>query len=303
MEPMYCESNANQVFNHFFTFADKTREFPAGWNKFRGRATADFYWERDEKQNYCVRIRNRSSRLPASICQEHSYRIPVYEKQVWEVGAAIKVDHVLSATIRVHFFSQGSSRVLYASLDFMLEPEQDFYCGIVTVPTGVEYALIEIGASKAGTLSICDVFFTRIFPVEKYDMDAQGRLNINNVESVTRILEPVDVIGTFDLVRPTRDFVEDEKADITIRYSTMQDVFQLTTYSFCVINEGTNEAVVQMQLSPNGINWGEDPIADDHIAPGQMKILVYNRFARYVRLKYWADSGTTNLRIYFQGQG
>jgi len=154
---------------------------------------------------------------------------------VWEVGAAIKADHVLSATIRVHFFSQGSSRVLYTSLDFMLEP--------------------------------------------------------------------VDVIGTFDLVPPTRDFVEDVKADTAKRYSTIQDVFQLTTYSFCVLNEGATESVVQMQLSPNGINWGEDPIADDHIAPGQMKILVYNRFARYVRLKYWTDSGTTNLRIYFQGQG
>ena len=58
-----------------------------------------------------------------------------------------------------------------------------------------------------------------------------------------------------------------------------------------------------MQLSPNGINWAEDPIADDHIDSGQLKILVYNRFARYVRLKYWTDNGITKLRIYFQGQG
>jgi len=303
MESMCCEFENNQVFNHMFAFADKTGDFPAGWQKYHGRITADFRWERDDKQNYCVKIRNRVSRLSASICQERSYRIPVYEKQVWEVGAAIKVDHVLSATIKVHFFSPYSSRVLYTSLDFMLEPEQDFYCRVVTVPTGVDYALIEIGTSEAGTLSIIDVFFTRVFPVEKYDMDAQGRLNINNVESITRILEPVDVKGTFELVRPTRDFVEDVTADPTEKSSTIQDVFQLATYSFCVVNQGAVEAVVKMQLSPNGINWLEDPIADHHVKAGQMRILVYNCFARYVRLRYHTDSGTSILSIYFQGQG
>jgi hypothetical protein len=300
---MYCEFNDNQVFNHIFAFANKTEEFPAGWQKYRGRTTADFCWGSDDKQIFCVKISNRVSRLPASICQERSFRIPVYEKQVWEVGAAIKVDYVLSATIKIHFFSQYSSRVLYTSLDFMLEPERDFYCGIVTVPTGVDYALIEIGTSEAGTLSIIEVFFTRVFPLEKYDMDARGRLNIKSVESVTRILEPVDVNGTFELVRPTRDFSEDVTSDTTERSSTMQDVFHLATYSFCVINQGAVDAVVKIQLSPNGINWLEDPIANHHVEAGQMRILVYNCFARYVRLRYRTDSGTTDLAIYFQGQG
>ncbi|MDD3365318.1 MAG: DUF6385 domain-containing protein [Syntrophomonas sp.] len=303
MDSMCCEFENNQVFNHMFAFADKTGAFPAGWQKYRGRTTADFCWEMDDKKNLCVKIKNPVSRLPASICQERPYKMPVYEKQVWEVGAAIKVDYVMSATIKVHFLSQYSSRVLYTSLDFMLEPERDFYCGVVTVPTGVDYALIEIGTSEAGTLSIIDTFFTRVFPVEKYAMDARGRLNINNVESVTRILEPVDVNGTFELVRPTRDFSEDVIADTTERSSTMQDVFHLDTYSFCVINQGAVDAVVKIQLSPNGINWLEDQIDDDQIEAGQMKILVYNRFARYVRLRYRTNSGTSILSIYLQGQG
>jgi len=60
---------------------------------------------------------------------------------------------------------------------------------------------------------------------------------------------------------------------------------------------------VKIQLSPNGINWLEDPIADHHVEAGQMRILVYNCFARYVRLRYRTDSGTSILSIYFQGQG
>jgi len=294
--------NENQVFNHNFIYPNDMVNFPAGWQIFKGHNTASFYWELDSKQNYRVGIKNKKN-TPASICQEPFYNIPVYEKQVWEIGAMLKVNHKSWATIRVHFTSRSFSRPLSISLDFLLEPICHNYSGIITIPQGADYAMLEIGIEEAGCMWIEDVNFKRVFPIEKYDMDARGRLNINNVESVTRILEPVDVNGTFELVKPNKDFVEDVKADTIKRHSTIQDVFNLSTYSFCVINEGTNEAVVQMQLSPNGINWAEDPIADDHIDSGQLKILVYNRFARYVRLKYWTDNGITKLRIYFQGQG
>lgn len=303
MNPICCEANENQIFNYNFVFPDRTLDFPTGWQKFKGHKTALFCWEEDNQHSFRIGIKNLTSKHPASICQDPLYSVPVYEKQVWEIGAKLGVHHELWATIKVHFSSRSSSRESSISLDFMIGPGYDYYSGIVNVPQGMDYALVEIGTSEKGTLWIKDVFFTRIFPVEKYNVDAQGRLNINNVESVTRILEPVDVNGTFELVRPTRDFVEDVTADTTDRYSTIQDVFHLATYSFCVINEGVTQAVVQMQLSPNGINWAEDPIADDHIDAGQIRILVYNRFARYVRLKYWTESGTTNLRIYFQGQG
>jgi hypothetical protein len=82
----------------------------------------------------------------------------------------------------------------------------------------------------------------------------------------------------------------------------MQDVFHLATYSFCVINEGSEVAVIQILLSPNGINWVEDPISDDHIPPGQMRILVYNRFARYVRLSYRTDLGLTKCAFTSRGK-
>jgi len=293
----------NQLFNHNFMFPDKTLEFPAGWQKSQGHRTANISWVKDDKDNYRVVIKNHKNGAPASIRQEASYCVPVYEKQVWELGAVLGVHHYMCATLKVHFTSHSSCRAVSVSLDFRLEPNRDYYYGSVTVPAGADCALIEIGTSAAGTLCIENVLFRRVFPVEKYDMDARGRLNINNVESVTRILEPVNINGTLELVRPTRNFVEDVKAVTTQRYSTMQDVFQLASFSFCVINQGLANAVVGMQLSPNGNNWIEDPVADDHIEPGQMNILVYNRFARYVRLRYQTDVSSTDLRIYFQGQG
>jgi hypothetical protein len=303
MDTVGCEANENQIFNHNFVFPNRSLDFPAGWEKFRGHRTAIFCWEEDNKHNFRIKIKNQKSKHPASITQEPSYIVPVYEKQVWKVGAKLGAHHELWATIKINFSCKASSLVSSICLEFLVGPKCDFYSGIVTVPQGMDFAMVEIGTSEIGTLWIGDVLFKRIFPVDQYSVDAQGRLNINNVESVTRILEPVNVNGTIELVKPTRDFVEDVIADTADRFSTMQDVFQLATYSYCVINEGATEAAVQMQLSPNGINWAKDPIADDHIDAGQMQILVYNRFAKYVRLKYWTDSGTTNLRIYFQGQG
>lgn len=297
------EANNNQIFNHNFVFPNKTLDFPSGWQKFKGHKTASFCWGKDDNQKFRIVIKSRKNGLPASICQEPSYSVPVYEKQVWEIGAIMGVHRGLWATIKVHFTSHSSSRAISSSLDFMLEPKCDYYYGTVTVPVGVDYASIEIGTTEGGTLCLEDVFFRKVFPIQKYDVDAQGRLNINNVESVTRIIEPVDVNGTMELVRPSRDFVENVLADTMDKYSTTQDVFQLTSYSFCVINQGSMDAVVGIQLSPNGKNWIEDPIADDHINPGKMNILVYNRFARYVRLRYRTVISTTHLCIYFQGQG
>jgi len=303
MEPIYSEANDNQVFNPSFVFSNRAGSFPEGWHKCRGRKTARFFWDKDEKQNNYIRIKNRFPKNSATIIQDRSYVIPVYEKQVWEVGAILKADRKLLATIKVHYIAPFSSRVLNSSLCFKLDSKCEYYLGIVTVPAGVDYARLEIGTLEAGTLWIESVSCRRVFPVDKYDRDGRGRLNINSVQSVKRIIETVDVKGKFDLVRQIRDFTEDLTADSSEKTSTMQDVFYLATYSFCVINQGCAAAILRIQLSPNGVDWVEDRIADDYVGPGQMAILVYNRFARYVRLKYWAEDGSTSLKIYFQGQG
>ena len=303
MDSIYCEANENQIYNHNFLYANKSCDFPEGWQIYRGSKSAKFSWEEKHGHSNRIRIINQLPMHPASIIQENFFAVPVYEKQVWEVGAVLKADHRLQAAIKIHFISRSYSRVIVRCIDFRLETKSDYCYGTLTVPAGFDYALVEIGTTEAGTVWIKDVCFKRVFPIGKYDTDARGRLNINTVESLKRIIEPVKVEGKFDLVRQTRDFVEDLTANPTEKTSTMQDVFYLATYSFCVINQGSVAALVRLQLSPNGMDWVEDPIADDHLDGGKMAILVYNRFARYVRLKYRTEDGSTLLKIYFQGQG
>lgn len=295
MSTVKLNSPDNQLFNHHFRFPNKSLDFPAGWHRHREHDRSVIRWKQDG-DTFKVVIKNFDHTL-ASICQEDEYSVPVYEKQVWEIGALLGAHQAMSATARVHFKSRVSPRILSVSLDFRVEPGDEYYYGSITVPDGADYAVIELGTASPGTLSIKNILFRRVFPVNWYNTDGQGRLNIKNVASVSRVVEPVEI------ARPTRDVVEDIKVTATQKYSSTQDVLHLTTYSFSAINLGSGKVIYGMQLSPNGTDWIEDPVADNQIAPGQLVILAYNRFARYVRLKLQAENCSTKLRIYFQGQG
>ncbi len=300
----HCEKTENQIFNHDFRYANTTGEFPAGWQRSRESKTAAFYWEDDNKQNFTIKIRNRLFNRLASICQQRSYGVAVYEKQVWEVGAIFKAHQQLTATIRVHLTSRSSGRVLYSCLDFLLSPGQDYYCGLLTVPADAEYAYLEVGTREIGTIWISKVVFRRVFPVDRYDSDARGRLNINTVNVIKKIIDPVMVIGNFEFKRTGRDIIEEVVAGPEVKASGIQDVLNLTTYSFCVLNQGDSAAMARIELSPNGINWMHEAGSDNVVGAGQMKILVPDFFLRYIRIIYWTEgSATTCLGIYFQGQG
>jgi len=298
------KNSKNRIFNHNFIYPNNSGDFPAGWQKGRGSRSARFFGEQDSKHDASVQIRNSLSHRLASICQQRSYSIPVYEKQVWEFGAILRGNRELSAVLKVNYISRSSSRILYSSLDIMIDPVSDYYYGIVTVPAGIDYALVEVGTSEIGTLTIEDVVFKRVFPAEKYDMDARGRLNINTVDAVKKIIDPITIKGNIDLKKESRDVVEDVIAGPEVQVSGLQDVLHLSTYSFGVINQGDEDALAEIQLSPNGSNWVEDAVGNGRIEAGQLQIFVSSYFLRYIRLKYWTESNnTTDLQIYFQGQG
>ncbi len=299
----YHEQGQNQIFNYHLGYANTAGDFPAGWQKGREIKTAAFCWEEDYKQQFSIKISNRLSYHLASISQQRSYRIAVCEKQVWEVGAVFRVHQPLTATIKVHFISHFG-RSLHSGFDFLLQPGKDYYCGVLTVPADVEYAYLELGTREVGTMWVSNIVFRRVFPVARYDSDARGRLNINAVTVLKKILDPVKVTGELEFKRIGRDVIEEVEAGPEIKTSGIQDVLNLTTYSFCVLNQGHSSAGAQLELSPNGVNWMPASSSDDVIRAGQMKILVPDFFLRYIRLSYWTKGSIgTCLVIFFQGQG
>jgi predicted secreted protein len=300
----YNSEAKNQIFNCHFVYANFHGDFPTGWQKGRESKTAAFSWEEEDKNTCSIKI---SSRLPgrlASIRQERAYAIGVYGKQVWEVGAVFKAHQDLTSTIKVHFISHSSVRVVSSSLRFEVLPGEDYYSALLTVPDGVDYACLELGTKEAGTLWISQVVFKRVFPAAQYDSDPRGRLNINTVNVIKKIAEPVSVTGSIEYRKRGRDIREEVVADSELNASGIQDVLELSTYSFCVINHGACEVRTQLELSPNGTDWVQAGQSDEILLAGQMKILVPDYFLRYIRLLYWTESSSqTPLSIYFQGQG
>lgn len=291
------EFNRNEIFNNNFAFAGLSGNFPAGWQKSKGGKTCTIDWVGDNN----VRIKNKAHSL-ASIAQQPKYKIPVYRDQVWSVGTSFRVEKKLNAVLIVHFIN-SSSRILQAALEFSIEPETSYYEGIVYIPSGASFCYLEIGLKEPGTIWIEDVVFSRIFPISEFDTDARGRLNINSVESVKNVLEPVVVKGKITAISHTVDLLENVTVGSGAAYSSVQDVLLLSTYSFCVLNRGSERVMVNLQLSPDGENWIEENVSDNYLEAYKMRILVSTFFVRYQRLEFIASDGPSQVKVFFQGKG
>lgn len=292
----------NLIFNPAFSYPNAGGDFPMGWQKGREGRNALYCWPPDD-QDYGIIIKNRLANRLASIIQQRLFYVPVCEKQVWEAGAVFYASVQLRATIKIHFISSSSSRILSSSMDFAVNAERGTCSGLVTVPAEAEYACIEVGTRDAGSLWIEKVIFKRIFPRDRIYADARGRLNVNGIETIKKIVDPVQVEGFLKINRENRNIIEDVITGPEEQASGWQDVFSLITYSFIVINEGPEEAILQIQYSPDQINWCRD-CSNVNLDPGEMRILVSMFFVRYIRLAYHSPgAGSTRLRIFFQGQG
>ncbi|MFX3649064.1 MAG: DUF6385 domain-containing protein [Paenibacillus sp.] len=81
-----------------------------------------------------------------------------------------------------------------------------------------------------------------------------------------------------------------------------QDTSSLSMYTYGVVNRGKHPALVQIQISPNALDYAVD--SQEVIAGGQTKALVPLRFLHYTRLAIQSvePDQPTRLDVYFQAQ-
>lgn len=81
-----------------------------------------------------------------------------------------------------------------------------------------------------------------------------------------------------------------------------QDTSSLSMYSYGVVNRGKYPAIVQIQVSPNAVDYAVD--SQEVIEGGQTKALVPLRFLHYTRLVLLPvnPAQPTRLDVYFQAQ-
>lgn len=298
MEKLYnSEININEVFNHDFSWPGLSGDFPSGWQPAKGWKTSTIVWDMD----YSVKVHNTSNRM-ASIAQQIKYQVSVYKDQVWRVAASFRVEKKLTVVIVVYFIN-SSSRISRVVLESIVDPDNCHYESLVYIPPGANYCYLEIGLKERGTIWIEEVYFGRVYPIPPYDADARGRLNVNSVECVQFIKDPVQVKGKITTIKHTVDFFQELMVGPAECHSSIHDVILLSSYSFCVLNQGGNDTVIYLQVSPDGHHWMTEPTGDNPLEAGGMRVLVSNYFLRYLRLVFFTTDGISNLKIYFQGQG
>ncbi|MFZ5646845.1 MAG: DUF6385 domain-containing protein [Bacillota bacterium] len=102
------------------------------------------------------------------------------------------------------------------------------------------------------------------------------------------------------------EYVEQNlKTSGEIKYSKNIDISRIRIYSLLVINNGPQPAVIQAEMSPDGLTWGAFGELAYIVEAGGKRIFIPQCFLRYVRIKYrsWRLGHDTYITVWFQGQG
>jgi len=286
----HCNLQENQIFNPDFETPNMSGNFPAGWEKYTQGPLAVIYWQKNYKHRHCIMISNPFHGEKASIFQQPPFYVPVGEQELWEAGARCRIYRKMRAVMTVHFLNNHIP-VSRQQLEFHLMPGIRSYSGSIHIPDDIDQAYLELGTEDSGQFWIENVFLSKRFP-------PPSTINVNTVEAVKKIIQPVKI------EKLTRDSVETGLAGPILQTSEIRDVLKLSNFTFGVLNEGLTAAWVQLQTSPDGIHFLDEPTSDLILPAGQIRGYTPNQFFRYARMLYWTEDGnTTPLRIFFQGQG
>ncbi len=277
------EANKNHVYNCNFLLPNNCRNVPDGWLICANEGYARFCWHKSCRSKSSVTIQNTCPQF-SSICQERPYYIPVNAQEEWQVGAVLKANRKMRASIIVHMIN-SCGQISSFEMIFMLQPGCRYYYRHITIPDDMQLAFLEIGTAELKILSIRGVVFRK----------DESKINVGVVEAVKKIIEPVKID------RYICDTSEDVIATMIEQVSETKNVLLLRNYTFSVLNLGSMPALVRLQSSPDGIHFMDEPMGDEIIAPDEVKAYTYNYFLPFVRICFKTETGSTHLRVFFHG--
>lgn len=81
-----------------------------------------------------------------------------------------------------------------------------------------------------------------------------------------------------------------------------QDTSNKATYSYAVVNRGSEPVIAQVEIGPNGSDYATD--VEEIVPNGETAIVVPAKFQRYTRLlvKSMNAGKPTGITVYFQSQ-
>lgn len=307
-------THSNIIYNsHFLLWQTSNPDFPDGWAQTGGDRTTQWEWVRLPDGSRAVKITHPSGPR-AGIILDNSVVIPAGEGQRWEFQAVFQTEPAeVSCYMRVYLGAISQYLFTMLSGSDLVE-----FSRVFSTPTGVTGLRVEIGILGEGIITIHEIQGRRLYPQRELRLDEKGQLYIRHIDSIGRIQAPVSAkiispipmpvdIKSPDLIKVKmsgRNYVqsiEPVTSSNDFQATMPKDVSEVSVFSYAVHNIGKEEAVTQLQISPDGAIWTADDL-EYKILPGKLAVFSPNRFLRYVRLIYRSHLPNP-LVVWFQAQG
>jgi len=182
----------NEIYNYNFSLGKRPDyTFPDGWQQVGGGPGTRWIWNKIPFGPGVINIINPVD-LKAGIRQEQGVYVPVGKQQRWLVRVLLRADAPSTRVyVRVHFTNPAGYPIGVVELNYLATTENAEYQDVVITATGTSAVLVEAGLKEAGTLYIEEVFFGRLYPLNRLRLDDKGRVYVKHVEAVQEIIKPV----------------------------------------------------------------------------------------------------------------
>ncbi|MCW3489268.1 DUF6385 domain-containing protein [Dethiobacter alkaliphilus] len=188
-----ASSSKNHIYNQGFKLALQDADFPDGWLKAGGTAQTQWIWEKHPCTPGGIKIINPVD-VKAGIRQNFSVHVPIGERQRWQVGVSVHSEQPeLPIYIRIVFSNPAGYPISALYFKHITSLEISEYTNILMTPEGAAAAVVETGVVGAGTIFISEISLLRLYPLKRLRMDEKGRIFVNDVATVQKIVEPIRI--------------------------------------------------------------------------------------------------------------
>ncbi|WP_333870364.1 DNRLRE domain-containing protein [Desulforamulus putei] len=206
----------------------------------------------------------------------------------------------------------------YIGIQALKEPFRDCYTNYGNRPAVISHSLRKIPTHSATKFAIDVTDFVKAWHSGKYEnhglalvpvqMGTNGVILFHSSDSSDVSKHPalrINTVADGTCQKQCTASQEETYAVKKIRgFSKPYEIWNYTIYSYIVKNIGEKKIMVQLQFSPNNVDYlDEEPKIE--LLPGQSRIMISNFFARYIRLAFHLAPGETGegtLKVWLQAR-
>lgn len=229
-------------------------------------------------------------------------------------------DKITSAKLKIYLYSPPylGQPPDYIGIQVLKEPFRDCCTNYQNRPPVLPHSLKKISIYNTPALTIDVTDFVKAWHSGKYanqglalvpvQMSANGVILFFSSDSQDVSKHPTLRISTVSDGSCQKQCTANQEETYNVKkkwgFSKFYEIWNYTIYSYIVRNIGGKKILVQLQFSPDNVDYlDEEPGIE--LLPGQSSIIISSFFARYNRLKFSLAPGETGegtLKVWLQAR-